>query len=81
MAATLPHTNFPPPPDESDREQDGADARMGFLEHLDELRKRIIRSFSDTHGAPLRLIVTGAVIENAWARRKRARVQSRVNLG
>ena len=36
---------------------------------------------SDAHGAPLRLIVTGAVIENAWARRKRARVQSRVNLG
>jgi sec-independent protein translocase protein TatC len=30
--------------------------------------------------APLRLIVTGAVIENAWARRKRARVQSRMNL-
>jgi sec-independent protein translocase protein TatC len=35
---------------------------------------------SDMDGAPLRLIVTGAVIENAWARRKRARVQSRVNL-
>jgi sec-independent protein translocase protein TatC len=34
----------------------------------------------DRDGAPLRLIVTGAVIENAWARRKRARVQSRVNL-
>lgn len=44
MTATLPHTNFPPPPDESDRDQDRADARMGFLEHLDELRKRIIRS-------------------------------------
>ena len=31
-------------------------------------------------GAPLRLIVTGAVIEQAWAHGKRSRIQSRVNL-
>jgi sec-independent protein translocase protein TatC len=35
---------------------------------------------SDVGAAPLRLIVTGAVIENAWAHRKRGRVQSRINL-
>lgn len=35
---------------------------------------------SDAGAAPLRLIVTGAVIENAWAHRKRGRVQSRINL-
>jgi len=35
---------------------------------------------ADGGGAPLRLIVTGAVIEQAWAHGKRSRIQSRVNL-
>ena len=43
MAAALPHANFPRP-DDPDLDPDGGDGRMGFLEHLDELRKRIIRS-------------------------------------
>jgi sec-independent protein translocase protein TatC len=42
MTAALTHT-FPAPPDDPDRDRD-AEGRMGFLEHLDELRKRIIRS-------------------------------------
>jgi sec-independent protein translocase protein TatC len=43
MTAALNHT-FPAPPDDPDCDQDRAEGRMGFLEHLDELRKRIIRS-------------------------------------
>jgi sec-independent protein translocase protein TatC len=35
----------------------------------------------DSDAAPLRLIVTGAVIDHAWARRRRARAQSRMNIG
>ena len=43
MTAAFNHT-IPPRADDSDIDPDPADGRMGFLEHLDELRKRIIRS-------------------------------------
>lgn len=40
----------PPPPDDpdsdaADEEDDGSGGRMSFLDHLDELRRRLIRSF------------------------------------
>ena len=44
-------------------------------------RRRKSATHDGEMAAPLRLIVTGAVIDHAWARRKRALVQSRINLG
>src|SRR5438552_15813726 len=42
MTTALNH--IPTPHDEDDSDENRAEGRMGFLEHLDELRKRIIRS-------------------------------------
>jgi hypothetical protein len=42
--------------------------------------RRRTSTAQDADMPPLRLIVTGAVIDHAWARRKRARVQSRMSV-
>jgi sec-independent protein translocase protein TatC len=42
--ASLPGVPAPPPPVDDDEPEDEAGAKMSFLEHLDELRKRLIVS-------------------------------------
>jgi sec-independent protein translocase protein TatC len=55
-----PQSAYPVPPEEDD---DGAGARMSFLEHLDELRKRIVNSLL---GVAVGILVTFTFIQRIY---------------
>jgi sec-independent protein translocase protein TatC len=52
----------PPPPDSDDGEEDGM-LRMSFLEHLEELRSRILRALA---GVGIAFIVSLAFCDSLW---------------